>query len=247
MALKAVLASLEGVPEHLASEYKPGEGGKFFLDLEGLEDGSEHPSVGSLARAKKRESEARGKAEALAKELREKLEAKEAEMRESLKNVIPKENADRLEASYKTMMAEKIAAIEGQFKGEISTLSDSLRTVLVDSVAQRLAAELAHDAVHIPLMLPHITSRLAVERGADGRATTRVLDKEGKPSAATLDDLKKEILGNPMFAPILSGSKATGGGATGGSGGGGAPQKKPGPNATAEEWAAYAKAKRTGG
>jgi hypothetical protein len=51
---------------------------------------------------------------------------------------------------------------------------------------------------------------------------TRILDREGKPSAFTIDDLKKEILANKEFSPILKASNATGGGASGARGSGGA-------------------------
>ena len=38
----------------------------------------------------------------------------------------------------------------------------------------------------------------------------RILDGSGKPSAMSVDDLKKEILANKELAPILKGSKASG-------------------------------------
>jgi hypothetical protein len=241
--IKTSVSSLEELPEPLRGEYKPGEGGKFYADLEVVDGKIDHPAVAALVRSKKLEAENRGKAEAKAKELGDKLDAMKIEMEASLKNVIPKENADRLEASYKATMAEKIAAIEGELKGEIGTLSESLREVLVDSVAQKISTELAGE--NADLLRPHVLPRLAVER-VDGKAVTRILDQDGKPSAATLEDLKKELLSTKKFAPILIGSKATGGSAHGGSGGGSAPQK-PGLNDPPEKWAAWHKAKRTGG
>jgi hypothetical protein len=207
MALKAVVATLEGIPEALHPEYKQGEGGKWFLDLEGIET-DDHPAVGALVRGKKRESEARVKAEAGWREAKEKLDTLNAEMEQRLKGTIPKADADRLEQSYK----EKYAAREAELAGSITALNGSLNKILVQDKAKDLATEVALDTPHIGLILPHIIPRLAVEM-VNGEATTRVLDKDGKPSAATLDDLKKEILATPMFAPVLKGSKATGSGA----------------------------------
>jgi hypothetical protein len=248
MAVKAVVTSLEGIPEALQAEYAPGEGGKFYLNLEGLEAGAAdpHPAVGELARAKRREAEGKTKAEAKAQELAAKLEATILEKENLLKGTVPKDNFAALEASYKERSEREKGELKASLEGEISKLSGSLKTVLVDNVAMSIASSIAADKVQIPVFLPHIAPRLAVEIGADGKATTRVLDREGKPSASTIEHLAKEFVANPMFAPLVLGSKATGGGASGGSGGGGAPQK-PGLNDPPSAWAAYAKAKRTGG
>lgn len=238
--IKTVVSNLEELPESLRPEYKPGDGGRFYADLEVVDGKIDHPAVAALVRSKKLESENRSKAEAKVKELSEKLDTMKAEMEASLKNVIPKENADRLEASYKATMAEKIAEVEAQLKGEIGTLSESLREVLVDSVAQKLSAELAGE--NADLLRPHVLPRLAVER-VDGKAVTRVLDLDGKPSAATIEDLKKELLATKKFFPILIGSKATGGSAHGGTGGGSAPQKLDLSKASLAEKEAYYRAR----
>ena len=42
-----------------------------------------------------------------------------------------------------------------------------------------------------------------------------MLDKDGKPSALSVEDLEKEVLSNKAFAPILRGSQASGGNASG--------------------------------
>jgi hypothetical protein len=72
---------------------------------------------------------------------------------------------------------------------------------------------------------------------------TVVKDSEGKPSALTVDELKKEIMADAAFAPLIVGSKATGGGASGGKGGGAA---KTGDviSMSKDERLAYFKAKR---
>jgi hypothetical protein len=239
MAVKAVVDTLDDVPEGLRPEYESVEGGKFALKVEGLEDGSIHPAVGALARAKKREADARGKAEAKVKELAEKLEGVSREREDLLKGVVPKENVERLETSYK----EKLAGREAELNTEITRLNGSLREVLVDNVAHSIASKLVDDPIRIPVLLPHIAPRLTVEIGADGKANTRVLDREGKPSAATIDDLQKEFLANPMFSPLVLGSRATGSGASSGSGAGGAPQKIDLRKASLAEKEAYYKAR----
>lgn len=243
MAVKAILDSLDGLPDALKGEYEQGEGGKFYLKVDGFEDGCAHPAVGALVRAKKREADARAKAETAAKEAREKLEAKETEMEQRLEGALPKSDVEALRKSY----SDKAAARETELTGQITVRDNALKSVLVDSVALGLATRLAMEG-SAPVLLPHILPRLSVEIGSDGKAVTRVLDKEGKPSAATLADLEKEIVGTAMFAGVLIGSKATGGGAKGGNGGGGAPPKTDLTTATQQERAAYAKSKiDTGG
>ncbi|WP_223531259.1 putative metallopeptidase [Pseudomonas sp. GL-R-19] len=51
-------------------------------------------------------------------------------------------------------------------------------------------------------------------------------DKQGKLSASTLDELKAEFANNTAFAPLIVGSKASGGGAGGAGHGGGAALKR---------------------
>lgn len=218
MAVKAMLASLDGVPEALKGEYKQGDGGRWYLDLEGVDD---HPSVGALRRAKEHEVTARKGAEDAAKQVKEKLLTVENELNERLKGAVPAGDVKRLEDSYKQKLADR----EKELGSANEVLTNNLKTILVDNKAQELAAAIAVDPKLIPVLLPHIKARLATEI-ADGKASTRILDKDGKPSASTLDDLRKEFIDNPSFAPLIVGSKASGGGAAGGSGGSGASQKK---------------------
>lgn len=227
MALKAVLASLEGIPEAVRGEYKAGEGGKFFLDVVGLEAGAAdtHPAVGELVRAKHAESTERTKLATALAALREehtglktKFETLSTEFETKLKGGMSKEDVDRLEKSHN----EKLARDVGAKEAEIKQLNNALVRVLVNNNAKTLAAKLAKDPRYIPVLESHIAPRLAVE--LDGEtAKLRVLDGEGKPTALTLDDLGKEFLDNPAFDVLLIGSKASGGGAEAGHGGGGAP------------------------
>lgn len=87
-------------------------------------------------------------------------------------------------------------------------LTAELTRVSVDSIAQSLAAKTKSPE----LMLPHIKSRLQAEIDeASLSVKTVILDKDGKPSALTPDDLYKEFAANPVFAPVMSASQARGG------------------------------------
>lgn len=84
-------------------------------------------------------------------------------------------------------------------------------------MATNIANELALQG-SASVLLPHVRNRLTVDY-VDGAPITRVLGPDGKPSAATLDELKAELATNEAFAPIIAGSKASGGGAGGAQGG----------------------------
>lgn len=212
MAIKAVLENLDGVPDHLKGEYEPGEGGKFFLKVEGMDD---HVEVGGLRRAKEREHADRVRAEAERAELKKKLDAAQEDADNRLRGMLPKENVEALDKSWQVKLTTK----EQEWGTERAKLHNSIQRLLVDDKARAIAAAVALSTKEVPLLLPHIKARLAVEMGADG-AATRILDKDGKPSALTMDDLQKEIIADPMFSAVVLGSKATGSGAGGASSGG---------------------------
>lgn len=58
-----------------------------------------------------------------------------------------------------------------------------------------------------------IASRIGVEM-RDGKPITVVMDRSGKPSAATLDEFKKELSEDAALKPLLAGSQGSGGGST---------------------------------
>lgn len=112
---------------------------------------------------------------------------------------------------------EKLAKREQDLTAQITSLTGNLNGLLVDNVAAKMAGELALPG-SADLLMPHIRSRLATEI-KDGQFVTVVRDLKGQPSALTVEELAKEFSANAAFAPVLVGSKATGGGAAGGKGG----------------------------
>lgn len=214
MALKAVLQNLDGVPENLRSEYKEQEG-KFYLDIDGIDD---HHAVGALVRAKGYEKENARKAGEKVTQLTADLEKLQGELDDLRKNGIPKGDVERLEQSYKDKFGKK----EKELSDKIEALTKSLEGHLIEGQAMKLAGEISAKPEYIEAILPHIRSRMKLESSESGDHIVRILDKDGKPSALNMDDLKKEVLGSKALAPLLSGSKASGGGANGGQGGGAA-------------------------
>lgn len=207
MTLKVELESLDGVDENIRGLYEE-QGGKFRLKVDGLED------TGALKRAKDHEKQARKQAELQAKELQDQIEA----LREKInagKDDDAKKKGD-IEALEKSWQ-DKLTKREKELLGQIDGLNGNLRALLVDREAVRIASELAVEG-SAGILVPHIKSRLGVEQ-KEGQFVTVVNDGEGKPSALTLDELKQEFANNAAFAPVIVGSKASGGGAGGGKGG----------------------------
>jgi hypothetical protein len=139
---------------------------------------------------------------------------------------------------------EKLATTQAEKDAEIQRLNSSLTNVLVDNVATTLANELALQG-SANVLLPHVRNRLAVDY-VDGKPVTRVLGPDGKPSAATIDELKAEFAANAAFAPIIAGSKASGSGAGGARSGGAASKSIKRADFDALDFAAKAKAMKEG-
>ena len=216
--MKTIVDKLEDVAEALRGEFKQGADGRFYAQLEGLEEGSGHPAIGELLRAKQREATAHTEAKAQLAAIKTELDKAKKDLHDRLKGKVDKSDLEALEASYR----QQIVDAETAGKAAEARLTASLRDVLVDSAARKLAAKLAVDADAADLLAESIQRRLAVEITADGKAVTRVLDAEGKLSALSFDGLEKEIVGTKKYAGLLLGSKASGGGASSSSGASGA-------------------------
>ena len=144
-------------------------------------------------------------------------------------------DVEALEKSWQAKLAKR----ESELASQVEAMQDSITRMTVDNVAVRIANEIAVPG-SADILIPHIKSRLAAEQ-RDGQFVTVIRDSEGKPSAATLEDLKSEFTSNAAFAPVIVGSKASGGGASGSGKGGGAAQGDIG--GTKEQRLAYLAAK----
>jgi hypothetical protein len=210
MGLKYLLDTLDGVDDAVKSLYVEKDG-KFVLGIEGLpqpEDVSGLKSkVQELLDEKKAADKARKDAEDQAR-----LEREE--------NARKTGNVEELEKSWSEKYNRREAELNGTLEQERTTLSTQIRDLTVGRTATDIASALAIPG-SAKALLPHIERRLSVEQ-RDGKPVVVVLDAQGKLSAATLDELKAEFANDTAFAPLIAGSKASGGGANGAGGGGGA-------------------------
>jgi alanyl-tRNA synthetase len=113
--------------------------------------------------------------------------------------------------------AERETARLAEREEEIKQRDQMLQELTVGSEAVKMASELAMPGCGKAIER-EVKSRLRMEI-RDGKPVAVVLDSEGKPSAMTLDDLRKEIQADPAFAPLLVGTRASGAGGVAGKGG----------------------------
>jgi TolA-binding protein len=185
--------AFEALHEALKEYYVESDGG-YTLQAEPDEE------IGALKRGKDREAQTVTELKQQLKELKAKLE--ETDNMDARK----RGDIETLEKAWK----DKNEKMQSEYEARLSTKDQFIKNTLVDNVASALASEL----FTVPkAVLPYLKSRLSAD--LDGESpTTRVLDETGKPSASSIDDLKKELLANKEFSAIIVGSKATGGGAS---------------------------------
>lgn len=187
--MKYRINSLEDVAENLRSLYVA-DGDTFVLKLD------DDPADG-MRKARDHEKEARKEAE---RKLRELEKAKEDESDNRNKQ---KGDVDALEKSWQAKYDKR----EQELLGQVNNLKAHVHQTSIDGVANSLASELFTSPA---LVLPHIKSRLTVEE-VDGKFETKILGQDGKPSAFTLDEYKKELIENKDFSAVLKVTKAKGG------------------------------------
>lgn len=205
MALKKKLskAEYEKLSDAIKAEYiEDGDG--FRLDIDGDED------TGALKRAKDREAQLRRDAEAKLREAQEELDRINGD------DARKKGDIATLEKSWQKKLEDQKA----EYEGKVSKLTSHTTKTLVDNVATQIASKISNAPA---LLLPHIKSRLQADFEGDA-PVTRVLDKDGKPSAMTVEELAAEFVANKDFSAIITASKASGGaGKPSNNSGGGAP------------------------
>jgi hypothetical protein len=214
MGLKLKVEKLEDVPEAQRALYTEIDGGGGYqLGVDDL------PDVGPALRAKDHEVAEHGKTKAELKRIKDAQKKIEDDARKAVEDAARASgDVKTIEESWKKKHADALIEKDNEYQPKLKRLDTTVRRLLVSDVATRLATELALKGSEGPLA-KLISSRLDVEE-IDGEHVTVVRDVNGKPSALTVDDLKKEISGDKALAPLLAGTKASGGGAPGGKGGG---------------------------
>lgn len=193
MALKRKVskADFDAMPDAIKEHYKA-DGDNYVLDADDADE---------LRRGKDREKEARTQAEKERDDLKTKLKEMEDKVRlEKLGDVAT------LDKSWKEKYDNDIKAERDKFGG-VATLAQKL-------ALKGVAAKVAGELFTVPdVMEDRIAGRLTADLNDlddKGLPKVKVLDKEGKISALTLDDLKKEFRAEPSLAKIVIQSRSSG-------------------------------------
>lgn len=234
MALKSVLDSVDGLPDDVKKEYKEVDG-KFVLDVDGIDS---HPGIAALKNSMENAKRERTSAKTELTNAQQALQTAQDELDNMRRGAIPKGDVEALERSWQKKLTDATTERDGKIGKLTATVDKNVR----QATASSLAADLF---VNPALGLPHVLPRLAVVEDGDD-FVVKVVGPDGKPSALTMDDFKKELLQNKDLAPILRGTRASGGGAGGGQGGSGAPSNGnfDATTATPAQLAAHIKSKK---
>lgn len=225
MAIKHSIAKLEDVDEAIRSHYKAVDAADPSKGFVVDLDGAPQPEdVGGLKRALER------------------LRVEKAEAVEALRlKGGTSEELEALRSSHETIVKA--------LKTKITETETQARSAFHEKTVSELAAKLGGD--NAALWVPHIAPRLVIE-APDGTNLIRVLGKDRKASALSLDDLENELKNDKLFAPILqagraSGSGTPGGGSSSGGAGGGAGTPQLPANATAAQKVEWLRQQNTPG
>jgi len=196
------LESLESIDETLQGLYEQTDTG-YQLKVTGIPE----PEKEDLSGLKNKVDELLREKKAASQKAREAAEEADAARLEAAKKG---NDTEALDKSWQ----EKFNAREVELKKELDALSGTLVKLTSGQTATKIAAEIAVQG-SADVLLPHLEKRLKTEF-REGSPVTVVLDKDGKPSAMSVDELKAEFQNSAAFAPLIVGTKANGAGRTGG-------------------------------
>jgi len=210
MALKAVVDSLDGVPEPLRAAYIEKDG-KFVLDAEGVED------VTGLKSALQKERDARSK---LDKQLAQYKDLDPEKYRELLKE---KEEFERTTLEKKGDFDKLKDQLVQKHQDELKTVGEKLtaREKFIEKVvAENVAlAEITKAEGNTTLLKPHVMASIRVVE-EDGEFVAKVVDAKGNPRIAngkgdemTIADLIAELKSSEEFSGAFKGTGSSGSGA----------------------------------
>lgn len=222
MALKAILDSLDGLPDAVKSEYKE-QDGKFVLDVTPVDGLALENTKGLKTALEKERSERRKATERIAllgdydpdviKEAVSKLE--------EIKSWDPDKKVSEAVKAREAQIIELHKKELGKVSSKADTLRRHLERVLIDQAAERAIAEAKGN---VKLLLPHVKSSLRVREDGERffaevvneNGEARIGDKDGQPMS--ISQFVEELRTSPDFASAFSASDSRGSGSSGSSG-----------------------------
>lgn len=110
--------------------------------------------------------------------------------------------SEELKADYEKRLNEALTGKDNEWSGKYQSVLDQLKTDKVEGQALKLASILSDSPEAI---LPHIQSRIGFEVGDNGFEVF-VKGQDGKRTAATFDELQKEIAETTYLKGVLKSS-----------------------------------------
>jgi hypothetical protein len=196
MKYKLNKATHDALSDELKALYKL-KGDDYLLSVEGMPEPEDVSGIKSKMQTLLDEKKAL--------ELKQAGEVKNA-VEAALKTAKETGDTAALEASWQQKYDAKVVEMQTGIDG----LNGTVTELTSGAEASRLVGEIGTDGSSEVLM-PHLTRRLKTEM-VDGKPKVTVLGTDGKPSAMTVAELAEEFKGNAAFAPLIRGSKGSGGG-----------------------------------
>jgi len=213
MELELERTSLDGLTDEVKKLYVEKDG-KFTLDAAAAlkYTTSQIEDQTGLKRNYERMGEDLKKLRAQLKQFEDdKKAAEEAAKRAAEEKELEKQRKDNDFDGYKQSVEKKHQSEIDVLVSKVKSHEQTIERLTVDATAISLASELAVGGSE-KLLVPLVKSRLRTKYGEDGNATVEVLDELGRPTAFTVEDLKKQIASDPSCARIVRGSDASGAG-----------------------------------
>ena len=223
MALKAIIDSLDGVPEGVAAHYTEKDG-KFILGVDpvdgfALEDISGLKS--SLAKERKNVKDLNAKDSAFG-DLDPEIAKDAIGMVDEMATWTPDEKVrEQILAKEKQLITKHAKEMEG-----LNASTEMIRTQLEDQLIKVAAVEAITEAGgNVALLLPHIEGQTRMEM-VDGKYVAQVIDENGSPRVSmkagsvdgmTIGELVSNLRDSDSYSPAFAGSGASGSGAAGSS------------------------------
>ncbi len=221
MALKARLASLDGIAAEIAGEYSQQEDGSFVLSVEAV-DGFGLENVGGLKSALQKERE---NAANLTKKLAGVGDLDAGNARAALDKIAEIEASGGASGKTQEALDALKSKLVGEHKAELATLgqretmlTQQLTTSMVDNAAAKAIAE--HGG-SMELLMPIIRNSVSAKVGDDGVFSVRVLDndgttritgRQGEMGAMGIAEYVGTLKALPVYAGAFSGNGASGAG-----------------------------------
>lgn len=224
MALKAKLKNLDGLDEALKVLYKQDEKGGFVLDVESVDGFSLEDVAGLKSTVSKTREELKAAKEALkgySDEEGNLLDATKA--RDALGRIDDLAKAadpERVKAAVAKQLDEQKAESKKLIDAAVAEsklLESQLHEVLVDRDAM---TALSGKTDHAAVLLPHVKSRIRIDRQKDGKRIATVVDEFGNPQLSmkqgssdpmAIDEFVESMSRQAQFSPFFRGSGASGG------------------------------------